>query len=601
VDTDSLEVNNSTALPPGLPEGDRHRQQGSGLAGIWGARPLLRVFFLWMGPLIFLALFYFYPLASIFRLSYGRAEGGLLSPFFEAISSISVRGVLSFTIWQATLSTIFTLMLGLPAAYLFARFEFHGKSMLRALTAIPFVMPTVVVAAAFNALLGPRGWVNIGFMELLDLPAPPIQFTNTFTAIIVAHVFYNTTIVLRMVGDFWSHLDPRLEQAAQMLGANRLQTFRSVTFPLLAPAIAAASLLVFIFNFTSFGVVLILGGPRFATLEVEIYFQTVSLFNLPLAATLSILQLIFTLALTVIYTRLVERLSRPVSLRPQAITQRRLLTWRSRLSAGLLVALLLTFLTVPLVALAARSFTHLESGSAGTGSSGLTLDFYRELSINRREALFFAPPTTAISYSLAYAGATVALALLLGVPAALALSRDSTSLTSRILDPILMLPLGTSAVTLGLGFIVALNRPPLDLRTSPLLIPFVHTLVAFPFVVRSLTPSLRSIRPRLRQGAAVLGASPRQVFRHIDLPLAARAILVAATFAFTISLGEFGATALIARPEYPTIPVAIYRFIGQPGAINYGQALALSTILMVVTAAGMLAIERFRIADVGEF
>ena len=561
----------------------------------------MRVALLWSGPLVFLTLFYFFPLSSIFRISYSRADNGLLDPFIQAFSSSSIRGVLSFTVWQAVLSTTFTLLLGLPAAYLFARYEFRGKSVLRALTAIPFVMPTVVVAAAFNALLGPRGWANMVLMNWLDLTVPPIQFTNTFLAILVAHVFYNTTIVLRMVGDFWSHLDPRLEQAAQMLGANRLQTFRKVTLPLLAPAISAAALLVFIFNFTSFGVVLILGGPRFATLEVEIYFQTVSLFNLPLAATLSILQLVFTLVLTVVYTRLAERLSRPISLRPQAITQRRLLTWRSRLTAGMFVSFLMVFLILPLVALAARSITHLEGQAGETGSLNLTLDFYRELSVNRRGSLFFVPPTIAIGYSLAYASVTVVLALLLGIPASLALSRNSRALSSRIFDPLIMLPLGTSAVTLGLGFIVALNRPPFDLRASPILIPFVHTLVAFPFVVRSLTPSLRSIRPRLRQGAAMLGASPRQVFRHIDLPLIARAVLVAATFAFTISLGEFGATALIARPEYPTIPVAIYRFIGQPGAINYGQALALSTILMVVTATGMLAIERFRIADVGEF
>ena len=164
-----------------------------------------------------------------------------------------------------------------------------------------------------------------------------------------------------------------------------------------------------------------------------------------------------------------------------------------------------------------------------------------------------------------------------------------------------MLPLGTSAVTLGLGFIIALNHPPLDLRTSPLLIPIAHSLVAFPFVVRSLSPALSSIQPRLRQSAAVLGASPGVILRTIDIPLIGRAILVATIFAFTISLGEFGATALISRPESPTIPIMIYRFISQPGGINYGQALALSTILMIITAAGMLVIERFRIADIGEF
>jgi thiamine transport system permease protein len=139
------------------------------------------------------------------------------------------------------------------------------------------------------------------------------------------------------------------------------------------------------------------------------------------------------------------------------------------------------------------------------------------------------------------------------------------------------------------------------LRASPLLVPLAHTLVAFPFVVRSLTPALRSIRPRLRQAGAMLGASPGEVFRTVDLPMVGRALLVSATFAFTISLGEFGATALIARPEFPTVPLAIYRLISQPGAMNYGQAMALSTILMAITAAGMLSIERFRIAEVGEF
>jgi thiamine transport system permease protein len=265
-----------------------------------------------------------------------------------------------------------------------------------------------------------------------------------------------------------------------------------------------------------------------------------------------------------------------------------------------------TFLIIPLVALAMRSFTNPETGSGLAASPNgtalhFTLNNYRELSINRRETIFYAPPSTAVAVSLGYATATVLLALALGLPASWALARGQSSSLNRLLDPVLMLPLGTSAVSLGLGFIISLDHPPLDLRASPILVPLAHTLVAFPFVVRSLTPALRSIRPRLRQAAAVMGASPRQVLRSIDLPMVGRALLVSATFAFTISIGEFGATALIARPEYPTIPIAIYRYLGLPGALNYGQAMALSTILMGVTAAGMLAIERFRIAEVGEF
>ena len=558
---------------------------------------------LWLPAALFLALFYFYPLGSILQASFARGQGGLLAPLGEAFGSPAIRGVVWFTFWQATLSTLLTLAFGLPGAYLLARYRFPGKSLLQALSTIPFVLPTLVVAAAFNAMLGPRGWVNLGLMELFDLAQPPVQFTYSLTAILLAHVFYNTAIVLRLVGDFWSHLDPRLSQAAQVLGASRGQTLRRITLPLIMPAIASAALLVFIFNFTSFGVILVLGGPRFATLEVEIYYQTVGLFNLPLAATLAMLQLGCTLCLTVAYTYLLRRVSRPLSLRPGAITQKRLVSWRERLFAAVYITLLLSLLVTPLVALAARSFTRLEAerGQLTQVERGFTLDFYKELGVNRRESLFYVSPATAIAVSLGYASATVLLALLLGLPASWALARHAASPISRAFDPLLMLPLGTSAVTLGLGFILALSRPPLDLRASPLLIPLAHTLVAFPFVVRSLAPALRSIRPRLGQAAAVMGAAPLQVARYIDLPLIGRAMLVAAIFAFTISLGEFGATALIARPEYPTIPLVIYRFLSQPGALNYGQALALSTILMLITAAGMLVIERFRIADVGEF
>jgi thiamine transport system permease protein len=215
--------------------------------------------------------------------------------------------------------------------------------------------------------------------------------------------------------------------------------------------------------------------------------------------------------------------------------------------------------------------------------------------------MFYTPPTSAIGLSLSYASATVLLSLLLGLPAAWSLARSAQNPFNRLMDPLLMLPLGTSAVTLGLGFIIALDQPPLDLRNSWALIPLAHTLVAFPFVVRSLTPALRSIRPQLHQAAATLGASPGKVFQMIDIPLIGRSLLVSAVFAFTISLGEFGATAMIARPEYPTVPVAIYRFISQPGAMNYGQALALSTLLMLITSLGILLIERLRVAEVGEF
>ncbi|MDY7042331.1 MAG: iron ABC transporter permease, partial [Chloroflexota bacterium] len=533
-------------------------------------------------PMLFLAVFFFYPLLVIFRLSLAP-EGRLdLATLRNLVSTSYYARTMWFTTWQAVISTLLTVAVALPGAYVFARYDFPGKGLLQALTTIPFVMPTIVVAAAFNALLGPRSRLNLALMALFGLQRPPIDLQHTIWIILLAHVFYNYTVVLRIVGGFWANLNPRLDEAARVLGANRWRVFWQVTLPLLAPALAAAALLVFIFCFTSFGVVLILGGPRFATLEVEIYRQTVHLFNLPLAATLSLAQIVLTLAMTSVYTRLQARTARPLQLRPQQTTQRRPTTWRDRTLVGGNVVFMAALLFIPLLALAERSLW--------TGS-GYALTNYSELFVNRRGSVFFVPPVEAVRNSLTFAALTVGLALVLGVISAYLLAERGSRL-GRWLDPVFMLPLGTSAVTLGFGYIIALDRPPLNLRTSPLLIPLAHTLVALPFVVRAVLPVLRGIHPQLRESARVLGASPVRVWWEIDLPIVGRALLVGAVFAFTISMGEFGATSLIARPQMPTMPVAIYRFLGQPGALNYGQALAMSTLLMLVCAVGFLSIER---------
>jgi thiamine transport system permease protein len=555
-----------------------------------------RVLLLWAAPLGFLIIFFFYPLLAIFRMGIVTAEAG--QPLFQ---TETVWRPLGFTLYQAIISTLLTLGVGLPAAYLFAHFSFRGKEILRALTTVPFILPTVVVAAAFNALLGPRGWLNLGLMGLLHLDQPPIPFLYSFWAILVAHVFYNTTIVIRMVGTAWGRQDPRLSQAAAALGASPRRTFFEVTLPLLRPAILAAALLVFLFDFTSFGVILLLGGPRYATLEVEIYIQALQMLNLPLAGLLSMIQLLCTLVLTAVYSRSITRGIVPISPHASAENLRSAKTLRERILVGGMVILLVALLVSPLLALAARSVTRLEAarGQRGNVQYGITGDYYRELFINRQESIFYVPPIDAVRNSLIYASATVLISVSLGFLAAYALNRRAS--INRVIDPLLMLPLGTSAVTLGLGFLIVFNRPPLDLRASPLLVPLAHSLVALPFVVRSLQPALGSIPEHLRQAAAVLGATPWRVWYEIDLPIVARALLGSAIFAFTISLGEFGATSFLARPEYPTLPIAIYRYLSQPGALNYGQALAMATLLMAVCATGILLIERLRVPGEADF
>ena len=281
--------------------GDVNKIKPAKSGSLWSS--WLRPFLPWLGASVFLGLFFFYPLARIFWL-------GINSSPIKNLDLPSLQLALhslGFTFFQAALSTLLTLLVGLPAALLFARFDFRGKSLLRVLTAIPFMLPTVVVAAGFNALLGPGGWINLGLMDLFHLQSAPISIVGTLGIILLAHVFYNTTIVIRLVGNALSHLDPRLEQAARTLGADPPRLLTRLTLPLLRPSILAASILVFIFDFTSFGVILLLGGPGFSTLEVEIYKQAVQVFNLPLAGLLSIIQLLCTLAFSILYSRIVIR------------------------------------------------------------------------------------------------------------------------------------------------------------------------------------------------------------------------------------------------------------------------------------------------------
>lgn len=570
-------------------------------------------------PLAFLAVFFFYPLIVIF--ARGLAPDGVLdlSAFGTIVASPFYLDTLWFTFWQASASTALTVLAALPAAYVFARFTFRGKTLLHALTTIPFVLPTVVVAASFSALIGPRGWINELLKRVLNVPYAPIDLQNTIWVILLAHVFYNFTIVLRLVGGFWSNLDPQIENAARVLGANRWRTFFEVTLPLLKPALLAASLLVFIFDFTSFGVILILGGPQFNTLETAIYRKTQITLDLPLATTLALVQLACTFALMAIYTRLQNRAVVPLDLRPRRAVQRRPITRGEKTLVLSVVFGIVAMLLAPLMALAAKSLVN---------EAGFTLSNYMNLATNPRGSVLFVPPLTALGNSLIFALATMVIALIVGLLAAYSSPHSDVSslraaqrrsnlplnqarllrhrvatgprllaMTRSWLEPIWLLPLGASAVTLGFGLLIGFPQ----FRSSWLLLPLAHSLVAFPFVVRTITPALRSIRSNLREAASVMGANPWRVWREVDLPIIARALLIGDAFAFSVSMGEFGATAMISRADTPTLPYAIFRYLSQPGSANYGQAMAMSTLLMIVVSLSLIAIERFRFGDVGEF
>ncbi len=530
-------------------------------------------------PVAFFAVFFAYPVAAIVARGLKTDGAWQLGRLGEVLAQSGVRHVLWFTTWQALVSTALTLLIALPGAYVFARFDFRGKQVLRAVVTVPFVLPTVVVGTAFLALVGRGGLLD----ELWG-----VRLDTTVWAILLAHVFFNYAVVVRTVGGLWAQLDPRQEEAARMLGASPLRAWRQVTLPALAPAVAAAALMVFLFTFTSFGVVQILGGPTFSTLEVEIYRQTSEIFDLSTAAVLTLIQFAAVGAILALHAWTVRRRETALRLVDASTTARRPRgpgQWA--LLGGVLVTAVV-LLVLPLAVLVRRSLD-----APGLG-------YYRALTEDDG-GVFLVPPIEAIGNSLSYAVAATAIAVVIGGLAAVALTRRDAGRFVRGFDALLMLPLGVSAVTVGFGFLISLDEPPLDLRASWILVPLAQALVGVPFVVRTMLPVLRAVDTRLREAASVLGASPWRVWREVDLPMVRRALLVAAGFAFAVSLGEFGATVFIARPDNPTLPVAVARLLGRPGELNYGQAMALSTILMVVCAVALLVLERLRTDRSGEF
>lgn len=530
-------------------------------------------------PVAFFALFFAWPVAAIVARGLRTDGTWRFGRIADVVAQPDIRHVLWFTTWQALASTALTLLLALPAAHVFARFDFPGKQLLRAVVTVPFVLPTVVAGSAFLALVGRGGLLD----ELCG-----VRLDTTVWAILLAHVFFNFAVVVRTVGGLWAQLDPRQGEAARMLGASPLAAWRKVTLPALAPAVAAAALMVFLFTFTSFGVVQILGGPTFSTLEVEIYRQTSEVLDLPTAAVLTLVQFAAVGAILAVHAWTVRRRESALRLVDPKLTARRPRgpgQWA--LLAGVLATVAL-LLVLPLAVLVRRSLD-----APGLG-------YYRALT-ETDGGTFLVAPVHAVWTSLEYAVAATAIAVLIGGLAAAALARRDAGRLVRGFDALLMLPLGVSAVTVGFGFLIALDRPPLDLRQSWILVPLAQALVGAPFVVRTMLPVLRAVDGRLREAAAVLGASPWRVWREVDLPLVRRALLVAAGFAFAVSLGEFGATVFIARPDNPTLPVAVARLLSRPGDLNYGQAMALSTILMLVCAVALLVLERLRTDRTGEF
>ena len=511
-------------------------------------------------PLLGLVVFYAWPLGTLL------ARVLAPSSVRDALHIPGLGRVLWFTVWQAVVSTVLTVSAGFAPAYLLARYRFPGRRAVLAVVTVPFMLPTVVVGAAFVALL-------------------PERWHQSATAVVVAHVFFNVAVVVRLVGAMWAVLPTDLTAAARTLGASPPQVLRHVVLPLLRPALMAAAGVVFLFTFTSFGVVKLLGGVRHATLEVEIARRATQLGDVDGAAVLSVLQL---LALGAVVWWSARWQRRAAVAFHGGRTARHARSRRERRWLVSVLGVTVLAMVSPVVAMVARSF---HPGSTWSLTAWRTLGDDEV----RPGISLGVDPVASLAVSLRYAVVATLISVVVGGIASLAITAARRH--GRLLDTGLMLPLGTSAVTIGLGMLITFDHDPVDWRASWWLVPLGHALVAIPFVVRSLVPVLRSVPADQRAAAITLGASPLRAWWEVEVRRLTRPLAAAAGFAAAISLGEFGATTFLTRSGRESMPIAIDQLLARTGDVPRAQAFALATLLFVLTAAVIVAADRSEVTD----
>jgi len=489
-------------------------------------------------------------------------------------------GLFGFTAYQALLSTIASVLLGLPGAYVLARFEFPGRRTVRSLTAVPFVMPSIMVAIGFYATFGKNGVLNT---VLRGLGLPTVELLGTLTIIVIAHAFYDAPLVARITAAAWEGVDSETTETARSLGASPLRAFRDVVLPQLLPAILTGALLTFIFSFMSFAIVLALGGLSLATVEVWVY-DRVSQLDYQTATALAVLEMLFSLALTYAYLRYEARQRAASTANPAeridlfgSVSKSRLFAW------GYAVVAVVVFVG-PMASMVIASVT---------GAEGFTLRNYRFLVERQASAYEFqVKPLTAVVNSLLFGGGTLLVAVPMGVFLAVVSTRNFRG--RKLVDTLGMAPFAVSGVVVGLGLLrgFVFGTEAFGYRftiAGPIAIVAAHAVGAYPFVTRNVAPALAGIDDSLVESARSLGASRARVMLDIELPLVVPAILAGMAFAFAISIGEFDSTVILATggTSY-TMPVAIERFIGR----RLGPATAMGVVLLVVTGLSFVVIDR---------
>lgn len=540
-------------------------------------------------PVIFFLFITFYLPVAVLLLKGLQSESGWTSQWLkEVFFSPYYRRIFLFTFGQALLSTLLSLILGLPGGWILSHLDFPGKKFLKALTTIPFILPSILVVLGFILFWGRQGVVNSVLMRLTGEEKPLLDILYSFKAILLAHVFYNFPIALRLIAAWWEGLGENQHQAARTLGASERRIFSTITLPQLLPGMISAGSLIFLYCFMSFAVVLVLGGgPRYSTLEVEVYRLIKYSLDFGRGGALALAETAATLFLTWFYIRRESRNIHRESLRQGKMHWKDLQAGTKLMTAGYFI-LILFIIFGPILTVMVQSFLVQTTRS---GPPEVSLRWYREMvaapgSLRGNNAQLLAQ---SMRNSLFLGFSTLLLTLMIGSYTSWVLARFNFRF-SGMTETLIMMPMGVSSVVLGMGYLWLMRGGRLGFIPPVLSIILAHTVIALPFVLRALTPAMKRIRQNLLDASRLMGAGGIKQFLSIELPLVKPGLITGGAFALAISLGEINATLILSDAGIPTIPIAILRLIG---TYKFYSACALGTILILICLAAFILIDAF--------
>ncbi|WP_187759752.1 ABC transporter permease [Thiospirochaeta perfilievii] len=510
-------------------------------------------------PLLFLITIFYLPLLKVLI-------QGLNFEFFKDIyNSFYYKKIISFTVYQGLLSALLSVLIGIPGAYLLTRYNFIGKRVFLSLSTLPFILPSILTVLGFVLLFGNSGYLNNLLMSLFELKSPPLKILYSIKAVLLAHIFYNTPLAIRIISSRWKKIPYEVIEASYSLGLGKIKTFFKVTIPYLTSSILTSFTLIFLYCFMSFGIILVLGGgPNLSTIEVEVYrFARISL-NIPKAASLSIIESLFTLLILFLYLKSESR-------EPKFIDGSNLVK-KISIKTGLLFSTYIIPLTLilvaPLVAIVISSFLRKEGF---TGGVYFSLHWYKSIFGSLTNS-FNMTSIEAIKNSLLLGLST----LLMTIPMALLVTFNINKnfKLKSIYTILFFLPMGISSIIIGLSY---LN---LNLPGSFIFIVFAHTFISLPISIRSINNIYKTIDISLIEASESLGYRRFKTFLKVELPLIKGGIITAGVFSFSLSVGEMNASIMLAPSGFVTLPLAIYQLIG---SYNFYGACALGSILLLLS------------------